>query len=116
MQKLIEGGVARVTPKGRTVDESAPSIKRERGLKGRSPSRLQAEPAHPPALRSADDVLQQLRGDSLTKEMRMSAHRFHLSASIAQLLQRADARDPRTDPAAPNRDIRRLKTGEIQGE
>jgi hypothetical protein len=46
---------------------------------------------HAPVLRNANNVFQQLCGDTLAEEVRMGAHRFHLSASATQVFQGVNA-------------------------
>jgi hypothetical protein len=65
MKELIEVTMA-VIRKRLTIHEPAFAIQSQRRLESRSAPRLEADPAHTPSLRFADDVLEECSGNAFT--------------------------------------------------
>jgi hypothetical protein len=71
------------------------------GVEVRAAARFQAEPHHPSAARDPNDVLQERERHSTAQEIRVRAHRFELSVTIAQIFQCADSGDDIPMPHRP---------------
>src|SRR6187402_368721 len=92
VQKLVEGARP-VIAKGLAVHEAIFAVQRQRRLERRAASGLQTEAGQSARFRLTRDVIQQQRRHAAAQMIGMGAHRLHLGAAVAQLLQRADADD-----------------------